>query len=88
MQFGGEEVTLDSARDLHRRAGINEPLEDIFALTDLDRNGKLNFAEFLLYMYFLKVLRKGVKLPRKLTKERVSSLSQCWNCCWGERSVQ
>ena len=65
---------MDSARELHRRAGIGEPLEDIFALTDLDKNGKLNYPEFLLFMYLLKLLRKGVALPKNLSYERVSLL--------------
>ena len=73
MQYGGQEISLDSARELHRRASIEAPLEDIFALTDLDKNGKLSFAEFLLFMYLLKLLRKGVALPRQLSYERVSS---------------
>ena len=74
LQYGGQEISLDSARELHRRAGISEPLEDIFALTDLDKNGRLNYPEFLLFMYLLKLLRKGVALPKHLSYERVSLL--------------
>ena len=40
-------------------------------MTDLDNNGKLNFREFLLFMYLLKVLRKGVALPKTLSHDRV-----------------
>lgn len=71
LQYGGQEVSLDSARELHRRANIEQPLEDVFALTDLDKNGKLNYPEFLLFMYFLKLLRKGVLLPDQLSHNRV-----------------
>lgn len=72
MQYGGEEVGLGAARELYARADIREPLERVFAVADLDGNGKLSYAEFLLFMYLLKVLRKGVTLPRVLSNERVS----------------
>jgi hypothetical protein len=71
-QYGGQELGLAAARELYGRVNIAESLESIFALADMDGNGRLGFAEFLLFMYLLKVLRKGVALPKKLSSERVS----------------
>lgn len=76
MQYGGEEsggVGLAQARELYGRADISSPLESVFALADRDGNGRLNYPEFLFFMYLLKVLRKGAKLPKGwLSDQKVS----------------
>jgi len=72
VQYGGQELGIAAARELYGRVDIADSLESIFALADMDGNGTLGYAEFLLFMYLLKVLRKGVMLPKRLTHERVS----------------
>ena len=67
-------MRLAQARELYARAEIRVPLEEVYALSDIDHNGTLSYAEFLLFMYLLKVLRKGAKLPKTLTRDRVSPL--------------
>jgi len=39
-----------AARELYRRIDIADSLESIFALANMDGNGKLGFAEFLLHV--------------------------------------
>ena len=75
MQYGGDAtggIGLAQAKELWSRADISHPLEAVFALADINGDGRLSYVEFLLYMYLLKVLRKGAKLPKRLSDDRVS----------------
>lgn len=63
------------ALDLYSRGSLSEPFEKLFALADMDRDNRLNFSEFLIYMHALRLLNQkkdAVKLPSKFTHKSVS----------------
>ena len=63
--------------ELFKRGAVHEPFDKVFALADMDGDGRLNFVEFLIYMHALRLLntkKTAVKLPRRFTPKSVSLL--------------
>ncbi|KAM7453447.1 hypothetical protein BLSTO_05805, partial [Blastocystis sp. subtype 1] len=56
----------------HSQSGLPRPvLEKLFAMSDLDKDGKLDFAEFVIMTHILFTNRKGVPLPTELPKSLI-----------------
>ncbi|KAM7453629.1 hypothetical protein BLSTO_05621 [Blastocystis sp. subtype 1] len=56
----------------HSQSGLPRPvLEKLFAMSDLDKDGKLDFAEFVIMTHILFTNRKGVPLPNELPKSLI-----------------
>jgi hypothetical protein len=64
-RLGG--VTPGDAQLLHRAAGVRTDFDALWALSDLNADGKLGETEFILFMHLLKSERKGARLPRQLS---------------------
>ena len=51
----------------HAQSGLpKEVLEKLYKMADLDRDGELDFAEFVIITHILFTCRQGVPLPQKL----------------------
>ena len=56
----------------HSQSGLPRPvLEKLFTMSDLDKDGKLDFAEFVIMTHILFTNRKGVPLPNELPKSLI-----------------
>ena len=56
----------------HSQSGLPRPvLEKLFTMSDLDKDGKLDFAEFVIMTHILFTNRKGVPLPTELPKSLI-----------------
>ena len=67
-------VSMESARELHSRGNVKHPMERVFALADLDQDGRLNYPEFLIYMHILRLVnakQDAVSLPAHFTLQMV-----------------
>lgn len=79
MQYKGHftnGISREDALELYKRGTVKESFDTLFALADLDGDGRLSFSEFLIYMHALRLLnskKDAVKLPRRFTSKSVSS---------------
>ena len=66
------QIPHDVVISYHSQSGLPRPvLEKLFAMADLDKDGKLDFAEFVIMTHILFVNRKGVPLPNELPKSLI-----------------
>ena len=66
------QIPHDVVLGYHSQSGLPRPvLEKLFAMADLDKDGKLDFAEFVIMTHILFVNRKGVPLPNELPKSLI-----------------
>ena len=66
------QIPHDVVLGYHSQSGLPRPvLEKLFAMSDLDKDGKLDFAEFVIMTHILFVNRRGVPLPVELPKSLI-----------------
>ena len=66
------QIPHDVVLGYHSQSGLPRPvLEKLFAMSDLDKDGKLDFAEFVIMTHILFVNRRGVPLPNELPKSLI-----------------
>ena len=60
-------ISHDDVIAYHAQSGLpKEVLEKLYAMSDLDRDGYLDFAEFVIMTHILFTCRRGIPLPDKL----------------------
>ena len=60
-------VSHDDAIAYHSQSGLpREVLERLYAMSDLDHDGFLDFAEFVIMTHILFTCRRGIPLPQRL----------------------
>ena len=70
LQLGKEMIHIlphDAVIAYHSQSGLpKEVLEKIYSMSDLDKDGRLDFAEFVIMTHILFTCRNGVPLPQEL----------------------
>ena len=60
-------VGHDEVLAYHSQSGLpREKLEELFKMADIDRDGQLDFAEFVIITHILFTCRNGIPLPKEL----------------------
>ncbi|EIE19851.1 hypothetical protein COCSUDRAFT_58088 [Coccomyxa subellipsoidea C-169] len=71
-KLGG--VSREDAEMVHRELRLKEPFESVWALADWNAAERLSETQFMLFMFLLKMLKKGRPLPPRLGLTQARSL--------------